>query len=68
MCYYAYKLHAAYNTDGVFSDFELTKASVHNIYHLKNIKQHHANCTILADKGYLNINYQLDLFEQNKLG
>lgn len=67
MYYYGYKLHAVCNTDGVFSDFELTKASVHDIHYLKNIKQNHSNCTILTDKGYLNINYQLDLFEQNNI-
>ena len=38
MYYYGYKLHAACNIEGVFSDFELTKASVHDIHYLKNIK------------------------------
>ena len=65
--YYGYKLHAVCNTDGVFSDFELTKASVHDIHYLKNIKQNHYNCTVLGDKGYLSLNYQLDLFEQNNI-
>ena len=32
MYYYGYKLHAVCNTDGKISDFELTKASVHDIY------------------------------------
>lgn len=67
MYYYGYKLHAACDTDGVFSDFELTKASVHDIHYLKNVKLNHHHCTILADKGYLSLQYQLDLFEQKNI-
>ncbi len=37
--YYAYKLHAVCTIDGVFTDFDLTQASVHDIHFLKNIKQ-----------------------------
>ena len=67
MYYYGYKLHAVCNTDGVFSDFELTKASVHDIHYLKNIKLNHCNCTVMGDKGYLSVDHQLNLFEQNNI-
>ena len=67
MYYYGYKLHAVCNIDGVFSDFEITKASVHDIHYLKNIKLNHCNCSILGDKGYLSVDYQLDLFDQNNI-
>lgn len=67
MFYYGYKLHAVCTDDGVFSDFDLTKASVHDIHYLKDIKLTHSQCTILGDKGYLNAGYQLDLFTSNQI-
>ncbi|WP_394706835.1 IS982 family transposase [uncultured Bacteroides sp.] len=67
MYYYGYKLHAICTIDGVFSDFDLTKASVHDIHYLEDFKQNHYDCTILGDKGYLSVNYQLDLFEENNI-
>lgn len=65
--YYGYKLHAVCTIDGVFTDFDLTGASVHDIHYLKNIKLLYENCTILGDKGYLNIDYQRDLFSSNQI-
>ncbi|MDR2385469.1 MAG: IS982 family transposase [Tannerella sp.] len=67
MSYYGYKLHAVCNIDGVFTDFELTKASVHDIHYLKNIKNNYHNCCLIGDKGYLSIDYQLDLFETKNI-
>lgn len=65
--YYGYKLHAICTIDGVFTDFDLTQASVHDIHYLKNIKSMYSDCTILGDKGYLNIDYQRDLFSNNQI-
>lgn len=65
--YYGYKLHAVCTVDGVFTDFDLTQASVHDIHYLKDIKQLYQNCTILGDKGYLSIDYQRDLFSSNQI-
>lgn len=65
--YYGYKLHALCTIDGVFTDFDLTQASIHDIHFLKNIKQLYQNCTILGDKGYLSIDYQRDLFSSNQI-
>jgi len=67
MNYYGYKLHAICNIDGVFTDFELTKASVHDIHYLKNVKDNYQDCSLLADKGYLSIEYQLDLFQTRNI-
>lgn len=36
--YYGYKLHAICGLSGVIHSFDLTKASVHDINYLKNIK------------------------------
>lgn len=65
--YYGYKLHAVCTIDGVFTDFDLTQASVHDIHYLKDIKSIYENCTVLADKGYLSVDYQRDLFSSNQI-
>lgn len=65
--YYGYKLHAVCTIDGVFTDFDLTQASIHDIHYLKNIKSMYSDCTILGDKGYLSIDYQRDLFSNNQI-
>lgn len=65
--YYGYKLHAVCTIDGVFTDFDLTQASVHDIHYLRNIKSMYSDCTILGDKGYLSIDYQRDLFSSNQI-
>jgi len=65
--YYGYKLHAVCTIDGVFTDFDLTKASVHDIHYLKDIKYNHNQCVILGDKEYLSKEYQLDLFHWSQI-
>ncbi|MDH6311115.1 hypothetical protein M2451_003971 [Dysgonomonas sp. PFB1-18] len=65
--YYGYKLHAVCTIDGVFTDFDLTKVSVHDIHYLKDIKSMYTYCIILGDKGYLSIDYQRDLFSSNQI-
>jgi len=65
--YYGYKLHAVCSLQGVFKSFDLTKASVHDIHFLKDIKNNHQDCTIIGDKAYLSVDYQLDLFNNNKI-
>ena len=34
---------------------------------LKNIKNDYQNCSLLADKGYLSFDYQLDLFQTKNI-
>ena len=65
--YYGYKLHAVCSIEGVFTDFNLSQASVHDIHYLKDIKLLYQNCTILGDKGYLSIDYHRDLFSSNQI-
>lgn len=62
MRYYGYKIHAVCSVEGIFESFDLTKASVHDIHYLKDIKNEFKDCIILGDKGYLSTDYQLDLF------
>lgn len=61
--YYGYKLHAVCSVDGVFDNFELTPASVHDIHYLKDIRQQMSDCVLLGDKGYLSQEIQMNLFE-----
>ena len=65
--YYGYKLHAVCSIEGVFTDFDLSQASIHDIHYLKNIKQLYQNCTVIGDKGYLCFDYQRDLFSSNQI-
>jgi hypothetical protein len=65
--YYGYKLHGVCSLNGVFTDFELSKAHVHDIHYLNDIKYHYPNCMMLGDKGYLNAQNQLDLFEKHHI-
>ena len=57
MHYYGYKLHAVCSLGGVFKSFDLTKASVHDIHFLKNIKESYGICTIIGEKGYISAEY-----------
>lgn len=60
--YYGYKLHAVCTDSGIFTCFDISKASIHDIHYLKDLKYNLANCTLLGDKGYLSASQQLDLF------
>jgi len=67
MHYYGYKIHAVCSIEGVFKSFDISKASVHDIHYLKDIKNQFNDCVILGDKGYLSADYQLDLFETKQI-
>ena len=61
--YYGYKLHLVTSVRGIFHSMDLTKASVHDVHYLSEIKNSGlSTCTLVADKGYLSSTYQLDLF------
>ena len=61
--YYGYKLHALCGLSGVIHSYDLSKASVHDINYLKDIKLIYHDCSIFGDKGYISAEVQLDLFE-----
>ena len=48
---------------GIIHSFDLTKASVHDIHYLKDVKVDYSNCTVIGDRGYISAQVQLDLFE-----
>ena len=55
--------HVVCSLDGVIRSFDLSKASVHDIHYLKDVKELYQDCVLLGDRGYLSTDYQLDLFE-----
>lgn len=61
--FYGYKFHSVCSAAGVIHSFDLTKASVHDIHYLKDIKHLLSNCIITGDKGYISKTQQIDLFE-----
>jgi hypothetical protein len=61
--FYGYKLHLVTSQKGVFQSMDMTKASVHDIQYLKDVKYSGlSNCTLIGDKGYLSNTQQIDLF------
>ena len=60
--YYGYKLHAVASINGVIHSFDMSKASVHDIKYLDDIRFELSDCTLIGDKAYLNKAIQLDLF------
>lgn len=61
--FYGYKLHGVCSVTGVFHSLDITKAEVHDIHFLKNIKQQVSDCVVIGDKGYISETIQLDLFQ-----
>jgi hypothetical protein len=61
--YYGYKLHAVCGITGVIHAFDLTKAAVHDIHYLGDLKWELSDCTLIGNKGYLSKEVQSDLFE-----
>jgi len=66
--YFGYKLHLITSVRGIFHSMDLTKASVHDVHFLPQLKYTGLNnCTLIGDKGYLSSEYQSDLFSCNRV-
>ena len=65
--YYGYKLHAVCGLSGVIHSYDITKANVHDINYLNDIKYDYHDCTIIGDRGYISKTMQLNLFEEAKI-
>ena len=66
--FYGYKLHLATSIKGVYSSMELTKASIHDIRFLNEVKYSGiTNCSLIADKGYVSEPIQQDLFTTRQI-
>ena len=67
-CYFfGYKLHALCGINGVIHSYDMSKANVHDIHYLQDIKHEYSRITIIGDKGYLSTSVQLDLFETSEI-
>jgi hypothetical protein len=63
-----YKLHLVTSVRGVFHSMQLSKASIHDIHYLQEIKASGLNnCLLLGDKGYLSAVQKIDLFHTAKI-
>lgn len=60
---FGYKLHALTGLSGVVHSYDLSKASVHDLHYLNDIKPLYHGCSIFGDKWYISESVQLDLFE-----
>ncbi len=65
MRYFGYKLHAVCTPNGILKMFDISKASLHDIHYLNDIKGELENCILVGDKGYLSRQWQYDLFEHS---
>ena len=66
--FFGYKLHLVTSVRGIFHSMQLSKASVHDIHYLCEIKDSRLNnCLLLGDKGYLSSEYKTDLFHTSKI-
>jgi len=66
--YYGYKLHLVTSASGVFHSMDMSKASVHDIRYLDDVKYSGLkNCILVGDKGYLSKAVQIDLFQSVKI-
>ncbi len=61
--FYGYKLHGICSVSGVFHSVDITKANVHDIHMLSDVRGQLSDCMLLGDKGYLSSDIQLDLFQ-----
>lgn len=66
--FYGYKLHLATSIRGVYSSMELTKASIHDINFLNEVKYSGiTDCGLIGDKGYVSEPIQQDLFTTRQI-
>lgn len=63
-----YKLHLLTTFTGVYFCMDLSKASVHDLHYLKDVKHSELNnCTLLGDAGYISSEQQTDLFSSSNI-
>ncbi len=65
--FYGYKLHSVCSAAGVIQSLDLTRASVHDVHYLKDVKESFSNCIITGDKGYVGKEQQINLFQTARI-
>lgn len=67
--YFGYKMHLVTSAKGVFYSMDLSKASVHDVLYLNDVKYSGLNnCVLIGDKGYLSSTCKTDLFTYANIG
>ena len=65
--YFGYKLHGVSTINGTITSFNLSKANMHDIEYLQDIRNSYAGSILLGDRAYLSDPLQLELFDTHKL-
>lgn len=66
--YVGYKHHAVISFNGVFFNMDFSKASVHDLYYLSDIKHSRLNnATLIGNAWYVSSDFQVDLFTLARL-
>lgn len=65
--FYGYKLHGVCSPNGVIQELDLTKASVHDVHFLKDLKLTMKDCCITGDRGYISQPLAKELKEKNNI-
>jgi hypothetical protein len=66
--YYGYKLYLVTSVRGAFASMDMSKASVHDISYLTDIKYSKlSSCRLIGDKGCLSKAHQVDLFSSSNI-
>ncbi|KXK40895.1 MAG: transposase IS4 family protein [Bacteroidetes bacterium OLB9] len=66
--FYGYKLHLITSLKGVYNSIDITKASVHDVQYLGDVKHSKLNnCTLIGDKGYISSTHKTDLFHTSNV-
>lgn len=65
--YFGCKFHELCGLSGGIHSYDLSKASVHDIHYLNDIKPVYSNCSIFGNKAYISVYIQLDLFETSNI-
>lgn len=63
-----YKLHTVISLKGVVYSMDLSKASIHDLNYLSDVRMSGMNnCTLIGDTGYLSSEQQTDLFTNHQI-
>ena len=65
--YFGYKLHAVCDKNGIFHSFDFSPTNVHDVNYLYDIKEIFQNFLLIADRGYISKELQVDLFNYSMI-
>jgi len=65
--FYGFKLHSILTKSGIPVRIKLLPANIHDNTGFKTIKQHFHDCSIIADKGYVDYSHTQELLEKQNV-